>query len=303
MVNDHMDRMTAFSVFREVAETGSFAGASRRLSLSPPAISKNIKELEAYLGARLIDRTTRRMHLTEAGTVYLEHVTRALDELDDAGRALGALQAAPSGKLRVSAPVTFTLTCLSGVMPRFLGAYPAITLELDLNDRRVDLIAEGYDIAIRGADALDDSTLVAARLMTMRHVVCAAPAYLEAHGRPEVPQDLTRHDCIKYSLSSHADRWEFLKEQQGATVAVSGRYSITSSLGVRDALLAGFGIGLIPYPYVRDDILAGRLIVLLEDWSGIESVLHAVYPSRRHISPKVRAFIDFIAAHFRNEHG
>lgn len=291
--------MTAFSVFREVAEGGNFAAAGRRLGLSPPAISKNIKELEAHLGTRLIDRTTRQMHLTEAGNLYLEHVVRALDELDEAGRALGALQAAPSGKLRVSAPVTFTLTCLSGAMTRFLEAFPAVTLELDLNDRRVDLIGEGYDIAIRGADALNDSTLVATRLMTMRHVVCAAPAYLEAYGRPEAPQDLTQYDCVKYSLSSHADRWEFRKGRQSATVAVKGRYTITSSLGVRDALLAGFGIGLIPYPYVRDDIRAGRLTVLLDDWAGIEATLHAVFPSRRHILPKVRAFIDFIAAQLK----
>ncbi|WP_399679256.1 LysR family transcriptional regulator [Xenophilus sp.] len=289
-----MDRFTALTVFRHVAELNSFAEAGRRLGLSAPAISKNIAELEARLGARLIHRTTRRMALTEEGRIYLEHVVRGLDALAEADQALCPVKAAPSGVLRVSAPMTVTLTRLSTAIPAFLARHPALRLDLDLDDRRVDIVREGFDLAIRGSDHLEDSSLVARRLAVMPHVLCGAPSYFAAHGVPASPAELGAHACIRFSLSGHADTWEFRQDGRVERIAVDARYSVTSSLAVRDALRAGLGLSLIPRPYVEEDLETGRLQAALEDWRTVETTLHAVYPSRQHVAPKIRAFLDFL---------
>lgn len=289
-----MDRFTALTVFRHVAELNSFAQAGRRLGLSAPAISKNIAELEARLGARLIHRTTRRMALTEEGRIYLEHVVRGLDALAEADQALCPVKAAPSGVLRVSAPMTVTLTRLSTAIPAFLARHPALRLDLDLDDRRVDIVREGFDLAIRGSDHLEDSSLVARRLAVMPHVLCGAPSYFAAHGVPASPAELGAHACIRFSLSGHADTWEFRQDGRVERIAVDARYSVTSSLAVRDALRAGLGLSLIPRPYVEEDLETGRLQAALEDWRTVETTLHAVYPSRQHVAPKIRAFLDFL---------
>jgi DNA-binding transcriptional LysR family regulator len=293
-----MDRFTALQVFRHVAELNGFAEAGRRLGLSPAAVSKNIAELEAHVGARLINRTTRRMALTEEGRIYLEHVVRGLDALSEADEALSPLRTGPSGTLRVSAPMTVTLTRLSAAIPRFLSRHPAISLDLHLDDRRVDLIREGFDLAIRGSDSLEDSSLIARKLAVMPHVLCAAPAYFEAHGRPKTPSDLRSHACVRFSLSGHADVWEFKKNGRTERIPVNARYSVTSSLAVRDALREGFGLSLIPKPYVEDDLRERRLQCALEDWSTIETTLYAVYPSRQHLAPKIQAFLAFLAEEF-----
>lgn len=293
-----MDRFTALQVFRHVAELNGFAAAGRRLGLSPAAVSKNIAELEAHVGARLIHRTTRRMALTEEGRVYLEHVVRGLDALSEADEALSPLRTEPSGTLRVSAPMTVTLTRLSASIPRFLSRCPQITLDLHLDDRRVDLVREGFDLAIRGSDSLEDSSLIAKKLAVMPHVLCAAPSYFEARGRPQVPADLRSHECIRFSLSDHADVWEFRKDGDTERIAVNARYSVSSSLAVRDALRAGLGLSLIPKPYVEDDLREGRLQCALEDWRMVETTLYAVYPSRQHLAPKIQAFLGFLAEEF-----
>lgn len=293
-----MDRYTALQVFRHVAELNSFVAAGRRLALSPAAVSKNISELEAHVGARLINRTTRRMALTEEGKTYLEHVVRALDALADADQALFPGKREPSGTLRVSAPMTVTLTRLATRIPEFLARHPALTLDLHLDDRRVDLIREGFDLAIRGSDQLEDSGMVARQLGVMTHVLCAAPAYFEAHGTPQTPSDLKAHNCVRFSLSGHADLWEFSKDGRTERIAVSGRYAVTSSLAVRDALRAGFGLSLVPHPYVDDDLRTGRLVPALSDWRTIETTLYAIYPSRHHLAPKTRAFVDFLVEAF-----
>lgn len=293
-----MDRYTALQVFRQVAELNGFAAAGRRLGLSPAAVSKNIAELEAHVGARLIQRTTRRMALTPEGAAYLEHVVRALDALSDADQALSSASQAPSGRLRVSAPMTVTLTRLSTAIPRFLARHPRLTLDLHLDDRRVDLIRDGFDLAIRGSDSLQDSSLVAKRLASMPHVVCAAPSYFEKRGKPQQPADLHQHTCVRFSLSGHADAWEFSKDGRSERVAVRAPYSVSSSIAVRDALREGFGLSLIPFAYVEDDLKAGRLQTALEDWSTVETTLYAVYPSRQHLAPRVRAFVDFLVEEF-----
>lgn len=293
-----MDRLTALQVFHRVAERGSFADAGRSLGLSPAAISKNIAELEAHVGARLIQRTTRRMALTEEGRLYLEHVTRALDALTEADAALCPIKAAPSGLLKVSAPMTVTLTRLSQAFPAFLARHPGLRLDLHLDDRRVDIVREGFDLALRGSNQLEDSSLVARTLATMPHVLCAAPDYFARRGRPAVPADLNALDCVRFSLSSHADMWEFRQGERIERVAVHARYSVSSSLAIRDALRCGFGVSLIPRPYVEDDLRTGRLQAALENWSTVQTTLYAVYPSRHYVTPKLRALLDFLIEEF-----
>ncbi|ATQ42405.1 LysR family transcriptional regulator [Caulobacter mirabilis] len=289
-----MDQLTALKVFRRVVELGSFAEAARRLSLSPAAVSKNIGELEAHVSARLLNRTTRRMSLTEAGATYYERIAGVLDDLEDASASLGALHDEASGVLRVSAPLSFTLVGLSSAIPEFLQRYPKLSLDLHLDDRRVDIVRDGYDLAIRGSDALEDSSLVARKLMVMDHVLCASPAYFERVGAPKTPTDLADHNCIRFSHSGHADAWTFARGGRSVRVPVVGRYSVGSSLAVRDALRAGLGVSLIPRLYVREDLDGGRLATALDDWSADETSIFAVYPSRRHMAAKVRVFLSFL---------
>lgn len=289
-----MDRLTALAVFRQVVERGSFAAAARHLKLSAAAVSKNIGELEAHLAVRLLNRTTRSMSLTEAGQRYYEQVSRILDDLQQADSSLGELQATPSGTLRVSAPMSFSLVCLADAIPRFLARYPELTLDLQLDDRRVDMIAEGFDLAVRGSDRLEDSSLVARPLLTLRHVLCAAPQYLRRHGTPQVPEDLQALECVQFSLSGHAREWVFQRGEQVRRLEVCGRYNVNSSLALCAALRAGHGISLVPEIYVRDDLAQGRLQPLLEDWQMMQTQLYAIYPSRRQLQAKVRVFIDFL---------
>ncbi|MCM2506054.1 LysR family transcriptional regulator [Aureimonas altamirensis] len=293
-----MDRLTALRVFRRIAELNSFAEAGRSLGLSPAAISKNIAELEAHVGARLINRTTRRMALTEEGRIYLEHVVRGLEALAEADQALCPIKTTPSGTLRVSAPMTVTLTRLSAAIPEFLSRYPDLKLDLHLDDRRVDIIREGFDLAIRGSDNLEDSSLIARKLAVMPHVLCAAPSYFEKHGKPKTPADLKALAHVRFSLSGHADIWTFSKEGRTEEIAVDARYSVSSSLAVRDALRAGFGVSLMPRSYVEDDLREGRLKPALEDWNTVETTLYAVYPSRQHVAPKLRALLEFLIGEF-----
>jgi DNA-binding transcriptional LysR family regulator len=296
-----MDQLTALRVFRQVVEGGAFAAAARKLRLSPAAVSKNVGELEAHLGVRLLNRTTRRMSLTEAGTRYYQQVSRILDDLEDADGSMQPLSHSPSGLLRVSAPMSLSLVRFSGAVVRFMQAYPDLSLDLQLDDRRVDIVKDGFDLAIRGSDRLEDSSLVARRIMALRHVVCAAPAYFAAKGRPQTPMDLASHDCVQFSLSGHAGEWEFSRDGETQKVQVTGRYKVTSSLAIRDALRAGFGVSLIPRLYVQDDIAAGRLETALDDWDPVVTQVYAVYPSRRYLLPKVRAFVDFLAEDLRDE--
>lgn len=252
-----MDQLTALKVFRTVVEQGSFAAAARQLGLSPAAVSKNIGELEAHLRVRLLNRTTRRMSITEGGQRYFEQIARVLDDLAEADHSLGPLQRMPSGLLRVSAPITFTLTRLSDAIVGFLARHPDMSLDLQLDDRRVDIVKEGFDLAIRGSDRLEDSSLIARRLMPLRHVICASPAYFERVGTPCTPDDLRRHNCVQFTLSGHVNEWEFAREGRIVRVPIDGRYKVTTGLAIRDALRAGFGLSLIPRLYVAEDIARG----------------------------------------------
>lgn len=295
-----MDNLTALKVFRTVVEQGSFAAAARKLGLSPAAISKNINELEAHLSVGLLNRTTRRMSLTEAGANYFERITRVLDDLAEADATMGSMRDMPKGLLRVSAPMTVTLVCLSSAIPRFLEMYPDVSIDLNLNDRRINIVEEGFDVVIRGTDNLEDSGLIARKLMTMDHVLCGSPAYFERHGEPETPRELAQHSFVQFSLSDHANEYTFQKEAEEVSVPINGRYKVSSSLAVRDALRDGFGMSLIPRVYVQEDLENGRLRSVLSDWSANETILYAVYPSKRYVVSKVRAFLDFLIEEFRD---
>lgn len=292
-----MDRLTALTVFRQAVDLGSFAAVARRLGLSPAAVSKNIGELEAHLGVRLLNRTTRRMSLTEAGSLYYDRIARALDDITEADLSLGSLQEEPRGLLRVTAPVTLTLlTPLSTAIPEFLRRHPELTLDLRLDDRQVDMVEEGFDVAIRGSGTVADSSLVSRRLLSTPYVVCAAPSYLARSGTPQEPEDLGTHSCILFAFATRPDEWAFRRGDRSLRVPVSGRYRVGSSLAIRDALHAGFGLGLMPRIYVEDDLANGSLRAVLGDWSAGELSVQALYPSRRHVPAKVRAFLDFVVA-------
>jgi DNA-binding transcriptional LysR family regulator len=289
-----MDRFTALVVFRKVVEVNSFAAAGRQLGLSPAAISKNIGELEAHLGVRLLNRTTRTLSRTEAGIQYYDSVVRALDELEEAAAALGPPQRLPSGLLRVAVPTTLTFMRLSAAMPRFLAQYPDLSVDMHTDSRQINLVEDGFDIAIRATEALVDSSLVARKLTTMQQVVCGSPAYFELHGRPSHPRDLRKHNCLRFTLSGHADEWEFSKGAERERVSITGRYRATSSLAVRDAMRAGCGLSLLPSVYIKDDLADGTLEAVLNDWTSTNYSVYAVYPSRRYVPAKVRAFLNFV---------
>ena len=296
-----MDKLTALGIFRAAAELRSFAAAGRRLALSPAAVSKNIAELESGLGARLFNRTTRRVSLTEAGLAYLERIAPLLDHLVQADESIGSMMHGPTGVLRVAAPVSFSIERLPKIAARFLSAYPGMSLHLDLDDRKVDIVGGGYDLAIRGSGRLEDSSLMARKLMGMPHVVCAAPAYIASRGMPSTPADLRQHECLVYQLSEHRSEWPFTRAQETARVPVAGRFAATSSLAVRDAAVEGLGLALLPVPYVAPLLADRRLVRVLADWTCPSASIYAIYPSRAHLAPKLRVFLQFLVEEL--EHG
>ena len=197
--------------------------------------------------------------------------------------------------------MTLTLICLSSAMPKFLDRYPELYVDLQMDDRRVNIIEEGFDIAIRGSDKLEDSSLITRKLTALPHVVCGAPSYFDRVGIPNSPDELKDHDCIQFTLSGHVDAWEFRRGNRSARVPNDGRYKVNSNPSVRDALCAGFGLSLIPWLYVHNDIEQGRLRTVLNDWSAIETSVYAVYPSRQYVTAKVRAFIEFLVEELGSE--
>jgi len=293
-----MNQLIALNVFCRAVETGSFIGAARQMGLSSAAVSKNIGELEGHLGTRLFNRTTRRMNLTEAGSIYYDNISRILADLANADNELGTMQDTPHGLLRVSAPMTVTLVSLSEKIPEFLERYPDVSLDLHLDDRRVNIVEEGFDLAIRGTDNLEDSSLIARKLLTMGHVLCGAPSYFDRFGVPVSAEAIRDHRLVQFSLSDHTKKWHFRKGGRLVDISVKAPYRVSSSLAVRDALLQGFGISLIPRMYVQEDLASGRLVSVLDDWSADETNLYAVYPSKQYLTSKVRAFIDFLVIEF-----
>ncbi len=295
-----MARLDEMEVFAEVVDAGGFSAAARSLGLSKSAVSKQVSRLEDRLGVRLLNRTTRRLSLTEAGTGFHAACRRVIDEADMAERAVSCLSAAPRGLLKLNAPMSFGFLHLGGAIPAFHDRYPQIVVDAAMNDRFVDLVEEGYDVAIRIAD-LRDSSLVARRIAPCRSVICASPDYLDRRGRPRRPEDLAGHDCLLYANQQQPGEWRVLGPRGPQAVRVDGPLVANNGDLLCGAALAGMGIARLPTFIVGPHLRRGRLEALLPDHPVPETGIHAVYPASRNLSLKVRVFVDFLAAHFGPE--
>ncbi len=290
-----MDSLTDIAVFVQVVDSGSFTAAAERLNISKSVVSKYVTRLEDRLGARLLNRTTRRLSLTEVGRVFYERSRKGLADIEDAQAEVSRLQGKPRGTLRINAPMSFGILHVAPALPEFLKLYPEVTVDMNLDDRKVDVIKEGFDVSVRISE-LPDSSLVAKRVAPCRHAIVAAPSYLEQHGTPRTPADLRDHNIITYRYQESALEWHFrTPDNKSTSVAVSGSLMMNNSLALRAALLEGVGITRTPTFVVGQDIQEGRLVPILRDYETLELTIFLVYPQRRHLSPKVRAFVDFIA--------
>lgn len=296
-----MERLSDIAVFVQVVDSGSFTAAAERLGLSKAVVSKYVTRLEDHLGARLLNRTTRRLSLTEVGRTFYARSQAGLREIEEAEAEVSRLQGAPRGTLRLNVPMSFGILHIAPAIPEFLARYPELAVDMNLDDRQIDLVEEGFDLAIRIAE-LPDSSLVARRLAPCRHVVCGAPGYFQRQGVPRTPRELGDHNAITYQYQMTAREWHFLAPD-GATlrVPISGTIQMNNSLALREALLYEAGITLTPTFVVGADIQAGRLQAVLTDYKTLELSIYAIYPQHRHLSPKVRAFVDFIAERLAEE--
>jgi len=293
-----LDALTDIAVFVRVVERGSFTLAAEDLELSRAVVSKYLSRLEERLGARLLNRTTRRLSLTEAGAALFEASRGAIERIEEAEAAVAQLQSEPRGRLRVSAPMSFGILHLGPALAEFARRHPRVTLDVRLDDRYVNLVEEGVDVAVRIGN-LTDSSLVARKLAITRALVCASPAYLAEHGEPETPEDLASHNCLIYSYLSTANVWRFIApDGREIPVAVNGTFRINNGIVLGEAAVAGHGILVSPSFYVAELLRSGRLKRILERYRLRELGIHAVYPQRDHVPPKVRAFVDFLAQRF-----
>jgi DNA-binding transcriptional LysR family regulator len=288
-----MDVFQAMRVFAKVVELDGFSRAAQRLGISATAASRLVADLEARLGVRLLHRTTRRLYLTDSGRSYYERCTHILNDLDEAELTIASTAGRPQGLLRVSAPVSFGIKHLTPLFLDYLERYPEVTLELSLADRQVDLVEEGYDLALRITHELK-TMLVARPLAPARLVVCAAPAYLKRHGVPRTPEDLRRHKCLCYTYDAAPGTWEFEGPSGCIRVSVEGPLATNNGDTLRAAALAGRGIIMEPTFQVGEDLRQGHLIRLLPEYPLRSLTLYAVYPTRRYLSPKVRTLVDFL---------
>jgi DNA-binding transcriptional LysR family regulator len=293
-----MDNLADIAVFVRVVERGSFTQAADDLSLSRAVVSKYLSRLESRLGARLLHRTTRRLSLTEAGAALFEASRGAIERIDEAEAAVARLQSKPRGRLRVSAPMSFGILHLGPAIADFSREHPEVTLDMRLDDRYVNLVEEGFDVAIRIGN-LSDSSLVARKLASTRSVACASPDYLARQGEPEAPEDLASHDCLIYSYLSTANVWRFTAPGgREIPVAVTGSYRINNGIVLAEAAVAGHGILMAPTFYIGHLLREGKLRRILTRYGLPELGIYAVYPQRDHVPPKVRVFVDFFARRF-----
>jgi len=288
-----MDRFLEMQTFAAVVDAGSFVAAAEGLGHSKAAVSRRVADLEARLGSRLLHRTTRRLSLTPEGEVFLSRCRELLSDLEEAEAEIASRSGQAAGLLRLNAPVTFGIRRLAPLWAMFRDRHRKVRLDITLSDRLVDLVEEGYDMAIR-IGALRSSSLIARKLADTRLVVCASPAYLEAHGTPSTPEEIADHAVIGYSYWSAGEEWRL--EGPGGTVTVRTNPIIHSNNGdtCREVAVAGQGIILQPEFVVGDDISTGRLVELMPDYQAGNLGVYAVYPSRRYMPPKIRALIDFL---------
>lgn len=278
-------------VFTRVVQAGSFIGASRELAMPKSTVSRKISELEERLGARLLHRTTRKLSLTDVGQVFFRHAERVVAEAEEAELVVGRMQEAPRGPLRVTAPLNFGY--LGPIVTSFLKRYPEVQLEMVCADRVVDLIQEGFDVAVR-AGRLDDSTLIAKNLGVLRNYVVASPAFLEKHGRPSEPDDLRRIDCVVFGAGADRSRWKLRRDRETLTVEVKARVVVNDFDFLDEAARSGLGVAMLPVHRCIQHLRTKHLVRVLPEWCSPEVPLHAVYPSTRHLSPKVSAFLDHL---------
>jgi DNA-binding transcriptional LysR family regulator len=286
-----MDRLSAMVVFARVVEAASFSEAARRLGLSKSAVSKQVTALEERLAAQLLHRTTRKLSLTEAGRSFYERCTQIVRAVEDAERAVSHVQSAPRGILRVNAPVSFGQLALAPALPAFLSQHPELRVELVLEDRRVDAIEAGFDVTIRVARRLVDSSLISRRIASTRIVVCAAPEYLARRGVPETPDALAVHACLLYA---YRQPWHF----RGRSLEVAGPLLANNGDALREAALAGLGLVQLPAFIVAAELASGALCAVLEPFEARDAAIWALYSPTRHLAGKVRAFVDFLGVGF-----
>ena len=293
-----MDTLECMRVYARVVDAGSFSEAARRLGISKALASKYVGQLEQRLGVCLLNRTTRKLTPTEVGTAYYARCARIVGEVEELEGSFHADHATPRGHLRIAGPRIFGEDALVGCVTAFLERHPAVTVDLVLEERTVDMIAEGFDVAIRIGE-LADTRLIARRITSYRYVLCASPDYIAGAGAPATPGSLAGHACIVNSTISPTSQWQFMVDGKRRSVGVRARIRVNCARPVRTLALAGYGIGLCLLPTVREDIAAGRLVRLLEPYEAYDRTVYAVYPHSRHVAGKVRAFLDHLIDHFR----
>jgi len=294
-----MDRLRALEVFVEVVRKDGFARAADALDTSPANVTRYISDLEAHLQTRLLNRSSRKMSMTASGEALFERAKSILDDVAEAEAIVSSATMQPRGLLRINAPLSFGILHLAPLWPKFMLQYPDVHLDVSLIDRVVDIVEEGYDLAIRISRS-GPTSHVARKLAVSHNIVCASPAYLRRHGTPQTPADLLRHQCIGYSYSATADEWHFLdRDAKPHTVKVPCVMHANNGDTARAAALGGLGIIWQPSFLIGADLRAGRLQPLLPGYHMPDIDVQAVYPSRRHLSAKVRVMIDFLVDEFK----
>ena len=292
-----MQDLNAMAIFARVVESGGFSAAARELGISKSAVSKQVSQLEEQLKARLLNRTTRSLSLTEIGRDFHQRCQRIVAEAEEAVLAVNQLQDEPRGTLRLNLPMSFALDHITPLIPEFIKRHPELGMDMDLDDRVIDMIEEGYDMAVRIA-RLPDSSMVARKLAPFRAVICATPEYWKEHGKPTRPQDLSEHNCLQYKYLAGGNEWRFKGPKGPLGVKIKGTIRANNGSALHSVLLGGLGVGMLPSFIVGDNLKAGELECVLEDWMETDLGIYAVYPQTRHLSTKVRVFIDFLVAHF-----
>jgi len=278
-------------VFAKVVQAGSFTGAARDLDMPKSTVSRRVSDLEERLGARLLQRTTRKLSLTDVGRSFYQHAARVVAEAEEAERTVNQMQAAPRGLLRVTMPLSFGF--LAPIVAAFMRRYPEVQVELFGTGRLVDLVEEGFDVAIRAGE-LGDSSLVARSLGTLKSYLVASPAFLRRHGTPKGPEDLAGFDCIVFGAGPERTSWQLIRGGNATRVRVMARLVVNDFEFLDHAARSGLGIVILPLFRCVDDLRAKKLRRVLSEWSVREVPIHAVYPSTRHLSPKVRVFLDHL---------
>jgi DNA-binding transcriptional LysR family regulator len=293
-----MDEFSQIKTFVSLVESHSLSKTGEKMNIAVSAVSRRLKELESKLGVQLIQRTTRKMHLTEAGEKFYQRCGRLLDELEEAKQEASNSATTLSGTLKIATPLSFGVTHLSPAIAAFMHLHPQIKIDLDMSDRRIDLVGEGLDLAIR-IGTLEDSSLMARKLASVRHVVCASPDFFNRYGTPKTPQDLSNMPALCYGNLDQPDTWHYRnKDNLPAKVKVPLRMRATNGDALVEAAVAGLGILCEPSFIVHGAVKRGVLIPVLMDYQWYAMNIYAVYPQTKHVPARVRAFIDFLVSHF-----